>query len=84
VPGVVKVAWNVSPVERFGELPGVLAPLGTEVKAISCTAALSWSVQVIVVPGVTVMSEGEKFRPPLAPDGMEMVALTAYGVVVDA
>jgi len=51
----------------------VLAPEGTEVNATLCCARLSWSVQVIVVPGATLMLAGAKLAPLPAPWGIVIV-----------
>jgi len=60
----------VVPLVKFGDTPGVVAPLGTEVKATLCIAVVSWSVQVIVVPGATLMLDGLKLDPVPAPCGI--------------
>ena len=60
---------------RLGETPGVVAPLGTDVKYTLWTATVSWSVHVIVVPDVTVMLAGLKFSPLPAPWGMVTLEL---------
>jgi len=44
-------------------------PVGTEVKS-TLWVDVSWLVNVMVVPAVTVRVEGEKFAPVPAPDGM--------------
>ena len=70
---MLNVTWKVLPFCRLGEVPGVLAPDGTDVNATLCCARLSWSSQVIVVPGATVRLAGAKFSPVAAPCGMVIV-----------
>jgi CBS domain-containing protein len=66
---------------RSGDTPGVVAPVGTEVKATLCVARLSWSIQVMVVPDATVIDAGEKLLPEPAPCGMMIVAVAPLPVL---
>ena len=71
---MVRVTVYVSPFVRFGEGLGLgmLAPDGTLVKCTLCVADVSWSVNVMVVPGATLRLLGEKFCPEPAPCGIVM------------
>jgi hypothetical protein len=79
---VVSVTWKLFPFRRSGETAGVVAPLGTDVKATLCVAMPSSSMKVMVVPDATVIDAGEKLLPEPAPCGMMTVAVAPVVVPV--